>query len=513
MSEIMWTTSENSPKSPLTDKNIWSVIEKLDLDKRILWLSMKKDLNLKYVETMDELKEKSKFRWVFSLSELHEKFNEAKSTRSKTRMEEILQVLKDYWDNYLNLKIHFAVKDMLSKCWIDGIDEKFLALSESERVMIAKYWWSSRKICFWCGGYFWFYKNPSSCHSCNKWRENTEKAKLDHLLQYTHSREHQIPTSKMKELQKEFTNEYLPDLSLPWEELEQVRLFYKKELYSLENKIKKENCIKRIMSSNPALSSELLVERMDDFISHISDSDISWISIDLDNNIWAYIEWTSRDSRSAWMEYWNYVAVWYNGEVSRHHVVYRDAYKASRDDRSLSFDKATIDSVKIDGEEIHISYSWTSEENSRSYKASFALNKEKNSVTDEEIILFQELFEKKKQEILEYEEKQYAWKTMPTYFLPSEMKFNWMQGGEIPYISPKVQSEYVHKASCTAAIMVYKQIWYKSDGREFGQAGYIINKDWTYSRVSWITVHDRNRLEWNKVIDAKDLLLSNVDAQ
>ncbi|MEI8252913.1 MAG: hypothetical protein WCG25_04110 [bacterium] len=79
------------------------------------------------------------------------------------------------------------------------------------------------------------------------------------------------------------------------------------------------------------------------------------------------------------MEYGNYVAVRYDGKRKDVHVVYRDAYSSSRDDRSLCFDKIEIKNIETNDNNIHITVKASSDTNSRTYTFDFPLSKKENS--------------------------------------------------------------------------------------------------------------------------------------
>ncbi|MEI8008209.1 MAG: hypothetical protein WCI00_01870 [bacterium] len=79
------------------------------------------------------------------------------------------------------------------------------------------------------------------------------------------------------------------------------------------------------------------------------------------------------------MEYGNYVAVRYDGKRKDVHVVYRDAYNSSRDDRSLCFSALEIKDIKTSGDRILVTVQASSDKNARTYTFDFPLAKQEKT--------------------------------------------------------------------------------------------------------------------------------------
>ncbi|MCF7834875.1 hypothetical protein K9M48_02355 [Candidatus Gracilibacteria bacterium] len=444
----------------------------------------------------DELKN------ISSIIDIEILINKANESLDTNTIKECIQILESYKNNYLNTKINTLVEKFLEQNQITDMDEKFLALSEDTRILICIYRSRIKKYGYSCGGGFGYYKTPTGCGGCISGRENMEKANLDHLAKYIGDRQYQVPEERIQDAQSNFIKEFGGDIENPTEALEKIIKIYSSKLKDCEEKIKYKKALDRIKMDDHNLTDKIIFDNISGFVDHIKGIDGTQnIQVDIQNKVAAYIQGTSRDSKSAGMEYGNYVAVRYDGKRKDVHVVYRDAYSSSRDDRSLCFNRLEIKNIETKDEKIFITVRASSDTNSRTYTFDFPLAKKENSgLSKEDQEKFTETFETKKQEILLEQIKRYESNTMPVYCLPPEMTYNNMPGGDVPYIRPTISSEYIDKQNGIGVIVIYKQIDHcAAHKRQLAREGWLIKADGTYDRVEYENMRDTEKLSGKQI--------------
>lgn len=489
------TTPEDGEKKNLQTKNAEVLhtiagVDNVKLDPDVL-KGLLKDIDGK----------REKFKEVTSLEDIDQLGNEAIQSLDVSTINKCISLLTNYKDSYLNAKVDVSIQKFVEENQIEDMDEKFLALSEDMRILIAIYRSKIKKYWYSCGWWFWYYKTPTSCGGCISWRENMEKANLDHLAKYIWERQYQVPKERIEASKSNFLKEFTWTIENPTENLQKIIKIYSSKLKDCEETIQNQNAMNKIKGKNAGLTDEMILESIPWFVSHIAGQDSSNIQVDIPNKVAAYIQWTSRDSKSAWMEYGNYVAVRYNGKRKDVHIVYRDAYDSHKDDRSLCFSALDIKNIETKDNKIFVTVKASSKENSRTYTFDFPLAKEEKPwLSKEEQEKFAEIFESTKQKILIEQNKRYDWRQMPVYCLPPEMTYNNMPWWDVPYLRPTVTSEYMDKANWVWVIVIYKQIDHNAGSkRQLAREWWLIKADGSYDRVEYENMRDSERLAWKQI--------------
>lgn len=500
------TTTETQDTRNLQTKN-WEVLDNLSN-----WTGLNLDQEvLKSLLKNDDLKQEN-LQKIKSIQDIDNLVSESMKTLDSNTINKCVLLLQNYKNSYLRTKLHFLVQYFIETNQILDMNEKFLALSEDARILIAIYRSEINKYWYSCGGWFWYYKTPTSCWWCISWRENMEKANLDHLAKYIWDRQYQVPKERIQNAQSNFLKEFGWNIENPTDELDKIIKMYSSKLKDCEEKIKTKNAINKIKSTNKDILDDDVFESIPGLVWHIvNQPDSSNIQVDIQNKVAAYIQWTSRDSKSAWMEYGNYVAARYNWKRKDVHIVYRDAYSSSRDDRSLCFSKLEIQKTETKNDKIFVTVKASSDTNSRTYTFDFPLAKEdKPWLSKEDQEKFIQTFETKKKEIMLEQIKKYESNTMPVYCLPPEMTYNNMPWWDVPYITPTISSEYIDKQNWIWVIVIYKQIDHcAAHKRQLAREWRLIKQDGNCDRVIYENMRDAERLSWKQIKMVAQEILQN----
>jgi len=483
--------SESGEETETSKTKSWEILTNL-------WDLAKINLD---AEVLENLIKDGDLKKITSLQGIDKLLNTSVKKLDAETIKKLIWLLDTYKNNYVNTKIHTLVENFIQQNNIIDMDEKFLDLSEDTRILIAIYRSEIKKYWYSCGWWFWYFKTPSSCGGCVSWRENMEKANLDHLAKYIWDRQYQVPKERIQRAQSNFLKEFAWDIENPTESLEKIIKIYSSKLKDCEEKIKTRNALDKIKWDNKELTGEMILEAIPWFIWHIIDQESSNIQVDIANKVAAYIQWTSRDSKSAWMEYGNYVAVRYDGKRKDVHVVYRDAYDSRKDNRSLCFSALEIQKTETKDGKMFITVKASSKENFRTYTFDFPLAKEESKwLTKEDQEKFAETFQSTKQKILLEQNKRYEWRQMPVYCLPPEMTYNNMPWWEVPYIRPTIASEYMDKQNWIWVIVIYKQIDHTAGRkRQLAREWRLIQQDGSYDRIEYENMRDAERLKGKEV--------------
>ncbi len=491
----LWTP-ESGEATNLQTKS-WEVLENLSDAKK---LHLDQEVLQKVMENNDFWKDQIKTD--ISLESIDGMVTESTNNMDTNTITNCISLLQNYADNYLENKTNSAVKTFVEEHQIEDMDEKFLALPEATRIMIAIYWSRTKKYWYSCGWWFWYFKTPTTCGWCLSWKENMEKANLVHLAKYIGERQYQVPKEKIQQAQSNFLKTTSADIHSPSDDIAKITKMYTAKLTECEEKITQQNTINEIKKGNADLTDQDLMQSMPGFVSHIaSQKDAAHIQVDTEHKLAAYLQWTTRRWGSSGCEYANYVAVRYDGKRKDVHVVYRDAYNASKDNRSLCFDKVEIKNIETKWDMLHITVKASSKENSRTYTFDFPLAKEEKPSLDKEAQQkFVQTFQSKKEEIMLSQSAKYENNTMPTYCLPSDMVFDNMPWWEIPYLQPRIESEYIDKEQGIWAIVLIKQIDHGAwDKRQLAREWWIIRQDGSSDRVAYENMRDSQRASWKQI--------------
>ena len=497
--KILWTKNTE----------VWHNIsgeDTITLDQDVL-----KDL-LKNIDSKKENIQK-----VTSLEDIDALVHEAMESLDAGTIHSCISLITNYKDSYVSSKAHVSVQKFIEDHQIEDMDEKFLALSEDMRILIAIYRSKIKKYWYSCGWWFWYYKTPSTCGGCVSWRENMEKANLDHLAKYIGERQYQVPKERIEAAKSGFLKEVSWNVENPTESLQKIIKFYTSKVKDCEEKIQNQKAMNAIKGNNKELTDEIILDAIPWFVWHIADQKYaSHIQVDIPNKVAAYIQWTSRDSKSAWMEYGNYVAVRYDEKRKDVHVVYRDAYNASRDDRSLCFSALEIKNIETKDDRILVTVQASSDKNARTYTFDFPLAKqEKTWLSKEEQEKFAETFETAKQKILLEQNKRYDGRQMPVYCLPPEMTYDNMPSWDVPYIKPTISSEYMDKQNGIWVVVIYKQIDHTAGRkRQLAREWWLIKQDGSYDRVEYENMRDAERLQGKQIkMVAQEIAQKNSNSE
>lgn len=452
------------------------------------------------------------FQEIKTLEDIDSKVSEAFDDMDTTVISDAVSLLEKYQKLQQDREINWYIESFLEENHITDMDEKFLELPEHIRIVIAIYRSQIKKYSYSCGWGFGYYKTPTGCGGCIQWKENMEKADLNHLMQYIGDRQYQVSDKKIKEAKSKFLLQVKKEENKTPEIIEKTIDIYQKKLKTCTSKLEELRAIGNIV--NNAEDRKKLLSTMPWFIDHVRSTNwASRIQVDFENKVAAYLEWTTRRWGSSGCEYGNYVAVWYDGKRQDRHVVYRDAYDAAKDNRSLSFDKVEIEEVKVEWDQLLVTVKASSNSNFRIYTFNFPLAKEEKSwLTAEEQEKFIETFEKSKKELLLAQNKRYENRTMPSYCLPSDMTYNGMQSWDVAYAQPRIETEYMDKSQWIWAVVIVKQIDHGAGHkRQLAWEGWLIKQDGTYDRVEYETMRDIERLNGKQIkMIARDIVQKNI---
>ena len=439
------------------------------------------------------------------VTKLMEKYIKRSDTQE---MEKLIKYLKAYNNSGLNSICELSIKKFIEDNDIRTIDEKFLALPENTRLLISLYRHNNhssedyKDFNFGCGGHGWF-KNPTEHEACILWEKNLKRANLRQLAEYTWERCYRIPNQKYLDAKNEIIQKECPDFSNNIKELESLITTYESIQQQCAERNQKKASLNKITKENTEISPEDILNHMPDFVEHISEQkDAAHIQIDIKNKVAAYLEWSVRDSKSAGMEYGNYVAARYNWARKDVHVVYRDAYDPKKDDRSLHFNKVEIKDIATKDDNILVTVNASSDKNSRIYRFDFPLATwETQWLSKEDQEKFTETFESSKKNIMMKQNEKYQSCTMPTYCLPSDMMINGMSlEWETPYTKPTISSECMDKQNWIWAIVIYKQIDHSAGRkRQLARECWLIKADGTYDRIADENMWDQERLSGKQI--------------
>ena len=376
-----------TPKSGVTKKRenpeILEALSTIEMDKDVLQ------------DILDDDKLKG-FQEIKTLGDIDSKVKEAFDDIDPSIIWEAITLLEKYQELQQDREINWYIENYIEEYNITEMDEKFLELPEHIRIVIAIYRSQIKKYSYSCGGGFGYYKTPTGCGSCIQWKENMEKADLNHLMQYIGDRQYQVSEKKIKEAKSKFLLQVKKEGNKKSEVIEKTINIYQKKYNKCVSKLEELRAISNILKDKS--DKEKLLTTMSWFVDHIKTIEYpSNIEVDFENKVAAYLEWTTRRWGSSCCEYGNYVAVWYDGKRQDRHIVYRDAYDAAKDDRSLNFDKIEIEEVKVEWDQILVKVKASSNTNSRTYTFDFPLAKEeKQWLSKEDQEAFVETFEQSK---------------------------------------------------------------------------------------------------------------------
>jgi len=88
---------------------------------------------------------KDQIKTDISLESIDGMVTESTNNMDTNTITNCISLLQNYADNYLENKTNSAVKTFVEEHQIEDMDEKFLALPEATRIMIAIYWSRTKK--------------------------------------------------------------------------------------------------------------------------------------------------------------------------------------------------------------------------------------------------------------------------------------------------------------------------------------------------------------------------------
>lgn len=485
-----------------------------DMDKNIPNLDA--DILRKYADTYDfkDNKDIKKIRSYKDIVTLMDKYIKRVDVE---QMAKLIKYLEKYENAWLGAYSEQYVEQFIKENDIKDIDEKFLALSENERLLITLYWHSHNRNtedmnfgCGWHGGF----KTPTEHDSCITWKKNLERANLVKLAEYKGDRCYRIPEKLYTNAQDEMIKKNQSEISQNLDKLKISIKWYTSIYRECEERAKKVEALNAIIKDNQKISSDDLLNMMPEFVEHIMGlkDGCHSIRVDLKNKIWSYIKWYSDYNGSGWSEYGLYINAWYAGSQKSQKVVYRDRYDPTKDDRSLNFNTLDIKEVGVspDHKEIKITLSAKSKDRTKEYNFAFAVKELDTTKTLDKAAQerFLENFSIAKNTILLEQKKRYEGRMMPVYCLPAEMTYNGMPWGDVPYKTPEIVQESIDVKKGVGMVVIYTQIDHSvTHKRQMAREGYLITQDGKYSRAVYELLWDHERL-WgrNVVIDTQEMI-------
>jgi hypothetical protein len=246
-------------------------------------------------------------------------------------------------------------------------------------------------------------------------------------------------------------------------------------------------------------------------VQMIREGNYHGMSVDIEEEVVAFLESRSWDSGSAGMEYGNNIIVARNNETNRtqKYIKWRDAYSQSKDRPDLDFNRVKINSVT--DESVGVSLF----NDSRDYRSeeSFALQKKEikeELLSSEEERQWKEDYEKIKRET---KENCGVKGKMPAYvdlmFLEGNLPAGVDSSREVPYQEPFVLDQKIDSKRGLGVFVVKSQIdHYAGYGKQFRWEAFLINKNKEVKRIAEETAYELALKEGKKIdIRAEDLLL------
>lgn len=246
-------------------------------------------------------------------------------------------------------------------------------------------------------------------------------------------------------------------------------------------------------------------------VQMIREGNYHGISVDMEEEVVAFLKSRSWDSGSAGMEYGTNIIVARNNETNRtqKYIKWRDAYSQSNDRPELNFNRVKINSVT--DESVGVSL-FT---DSRDYRSeeSFALQKKEikeELLSPEEERQWKEDYEKIKRET---KENCGVKGTMPAYvdlmFFEGNLPAGVDSSREVPYQEPSVLDQKIDSKRGLGVFVVKSQIdHYAGYGKQFRWEAFLINNDREVKRIAEETAYELALKEGKKVdLRAEELLL------
>ena len=402
-----------------------------------------------------------KIREVTSLESINNLFVVARENLNVDTMQICIDILQKYLAKYSWIQEELFICTFMEENNIDKMDDRFHALSEDMRLLIAKQFAKEQKYNFGCGGSFGYFKTPTWCGWCISGKESLELAKLDHLAVFRWDRQYSIPKEKITQAQNTILSSHLELEEEQKNYLEKIIDIYAKQLTICENIIQNKIFIEKIQKTNSSLTDKFIVDNLSDFLVHIQwVKDNQAITVDPNHLLAAYIQWTSSYNWSGWSEYGNYIAVWYAGLRKDVHVVYRDRYDSAKDDWSLCFSEVVIESIKKIDDQLQVSVCAKSNEAKKTYSFTFPIEKVDISshLGEEEQKSFLQNFDEAQEKCVLDKKKRYSGNTMPFYCLPAESQFQNMSTNDISYQEARIMSSASDKLHGKWVVVIKTQI-------------------------------------------------------
>lgn len=375
-----------------------------DFDKDLLVETFCKIENI--LKELPELKDTNSYEWF--ITKLEESI--ANSDFKKAIM--MTQRLISEIDNDIKFNSDKRIEKFIQENNITEIDEKLLELSQDQRILITQYrhenneWESySRDKNFWCGWWYWFFKNPTDCWSCVSGETNLSKAWLRKLAEFKWDRCFKIPDKiidnaimaiftqeKKQEIEqlKSDLNWYLQKIKIS-EQQEQS----KKAIIEFFAKYNQAGDYKNVLKSMPAFASYVEQEKL-------FRKNINKLEIYKDDNLVIYVCSGNQINWTWPMTYWITTTIWYDSQEKSFRHIVRDPSNPDYYDTSFYSPTLKLLSKQEKGENIEFKIKVINDNNSNylDYSAQFKSSNPETvaKLNEQEQEEFKRLFEKTMQE-------------------------------------------------------------------------------------------------------------------
>ena len=435
-----------------------------------------------YKKELEDISKDLFYCWSFS--DLNQKIIENIDNSNFSNARKILRSLWLVVNNIISEKENKYTSNLIKEKNINEIDESFLNLSDTEKILITKQWheknnWEnySREKNFWCGWY-WDFKDPSDCWSCVSSRTNLAKAWLRKLAKFKWDRCYSIPKEIIKdsvlsildEQQKNERKEIWDFLSKKHAEINilEEELRTKEWLINFFNKYNDIWSYQKVKKERPEIAeyveSENIFNRM-----------LKWVSLNKNENLGIFSLDESRINWTGPMTYWIKTTIRHDGKKQDFKYVYRDLDNLNWD---YTWFNITYEILSKKETESEIEFTIAMYNDDKSKKKVYTANFDKkqniiSSLSDQEKIEFKKMFDQKCEETRDLSTRK-----------------NWIMRDwwrELPRESAEIVDKEIDFTTWKWAFIIKTQIdtWSNASMRnkQYGWRWYIVDINWDVKNV------------------------------
>ncbi len=436
------------------EKSLKEITESIDKDRSGYEIA----LILKTVKSFLSDEEYRLFAFQVSFSQL-----------SQEEQREMYKNMSEEQKKDVDLDLDFLSEKLIQMLLTLPKDQRLLALE-----CLGKGWFVPAA----CGRGMGRFKKPSGCGACVDARQTFDILELWDYLIYKWDRQYGITEEIKQEVYQRVLSEWGEDVSPSIEKISYLKTSIS-ELDTIIDRLSKKvsayHVLEPICDDPESLEKDMpwafarLIQAL-----HRKQYTVTKVKVDMDSKTMAILSDYRYYSWSWGSEYGKYLQV-HRGEIMESKTfVYRDAYSASKDDRSLCFDEITDIDVHWDT----VTVSLFTKQHGRKEKVTFAMpytESETPSLSPEEQKVFLEVYETQKAELLQRHTRDHKMLGFAAFYpVPGTLS------AEVPYHKAEVVDEVVDELKGEASIVLKAQIdGYPLRGRQYEWVKYTITSAWS----------------------------------